>query len=100
MRLDSDFENFYFNTQLMGLLIIYCCNLTSVVNKSMMDRLVKGGIMKQTFGATIMFLDKVTKICKAWYTYEDYASFTKGEISKEQLAKEKERDEVIGRMVK
>lgn len=35
-------------------------------------------------------LDKVTKISKAWYTYEDYASFAKNGISEQQLAKEKE----------
>lgn len=42
----------------------------------------------------------MTKRSKAWYTYEDHASIAKGRISEEQLAIEKELDEVMSQMVK
>lgn len=44
--------------------------------------------------------DELTKISKVWYTQDNYASSTKGGLSREQLAKEKERDEIIERMMK
>lgn len=51
--------------------------------------------MKQTFTVATKLLDEVRKISKAWYTHEDYTLITRGQLSKEQLVKEKERDEFI-----
>lgn len=53
----------------------------------MVDRLVRGGLMKQIFTAAVELLDKVTKISKSWYTYKDYGSIARSRIFEEQLAK-------------
>lgn len=51
--------------------------------------------MKQSFTVAAELLDEMRNISKAWYTHEDFASLSRGQISKEKLAKEKERDELM-----
>lgn len=42
----------------------------------------------------------MTKVNRGCYTWDDYVSSTKGEVSSEQLAREKERDKKMARMMK
>lgn len=82
------------------LLLQYFYISFNIVNKSTTNRLFLEGLMKQTFTVFTKFLVEVTKLSKAWYTYRDYTSFSKGGIPKVQLARENQRDKVIERIVK
>ncbi|KAK4716250.1 hypothetical protein R3W88_014588 [Solanum pinnatisectum] len=81
------------------LLLQYFYQSLDAVNKGVVDQLVRGGIMLQSFEVASFLLDDMTKINQAWYTQEDQASPFCFILTQEQHDKERERDENIKKML-
>jgi len=65
----------------------------------MVDQLVQGGIIQQTFEISATLLDGMTKINRAWNTKEDQVSPLTFKMTKEQIEKEQERDQNMAKMI-
>jgi len=66
------------------LLLLYFYQSIDIVNKVLVDHLVRGGIVKQPFVEASRLLDEMTKNTQAWYTSEDYVSLPHSGIFREQ----------------
>ena len=69
------------------------------MNKGIADQLVRGGLMRQMFAATSVFLDEMTKINRAWHTREDHVSPLNLGMTKEQMENNQERDENMAKIM-
>lgn len=70
-----------------------------MVNKTIADNLVHGGLIKQTFTKATELLDEMTKIHKFWYKLHDIVTPLTLGMTKKQIKKNQELDKNMAKVM-
>ena len=82
-----------------NVLLQYFYRSLDSVNKGVANQLSPGGLIQQPYAITAQLLDGMTTINRAWYTREDQVSPLTFKISKEQIAKDHEKDQNMAKIM-